>query len=113
MYDPVLDDLLQQIDRATIQLADLNSSKGPRGSVRMRQGLIAQLTGLNTQIHLRYQELYPTPVPWSTSIVISWYMKAAAFAVSVTMMTVIVGVFVLPWFQSFTESLLYMAHPVP
>ena len=79
----------------------------------MREGLLAQLSGLNAQVHFRYQELYPEPVPWSTKITCSWHVKALAFAVSATSATVFMGVFVVPWFQSIAASLQFMAHPVP
>lgn len=113
MYDTVMDDLLEQIDQVTNQLADLNSGRGGRGTIRMRQGLLAQLSALNAQVYLRHKELYPAPVAWSARVAESWYTKAAAFAASMTLMVVFVGVFVTPWIQSVMTSLQVMARPVP
>lgn len=112
MYDTVMDDLLEQIDRVTIELAELNSGK-TRGSARMREGLLAQLSGLNAQLYLRHAELYPVPIAWSARFAASWHMRALAFAVSATLTTVFMGVFVIPWIQSFMTSLQFMARPVP
>ncbi len=113
MYDTTMDDLLEQIDQVTIQLAELNSQKARRGSFRMRHMLLMQLAGLNAQFHIRYMELYAPPAPWSTRIASSWHMRALALAMSITLATVFAGVFVVPWFQSFVASLQFMARPVP
>ena len=113
MYDTTMDDLLEQIDQVTIQLAELNSRKARPGSFRMRHMLLMQLAGLNAQLNCRYMELYAPPAPWSARIAGNWHMRVLALAMSITLATVFMGVFVVPWFQSIAASLQFMAHPVP
>ena len=104
MRDTMLNDWLEQIDTVTLELAEINLGDPMPEAIRLESMLVQELTILNKLVELRIKQLYPVK-----SLQYHYYrnlhVRALVFAGTSTSVTVLMGVYVVPWVHMVAASL--------